>query len=370
MQLDFHYYCVAVLARAAGFDNPEALRIAYASQFVDDSTESDLIPISSGYKKINFEPVLTTYQFLEARKSFEWSAQKRVWVSFHFLPAEPFRPRKMDTFSFVTRSGSKFGQLLLKKAASERSARRRTCRIGIALHTYADTWSHSGFSGRRPGRGEPMENNVEGIHVYNRLEGKWNKLAIENVAFDFLPLIGHAQAGQLPDLSFLKWKFRLKPSQQEIERDNKAEFLNAAESIYNLLVPLEKMSSVAVIPWREIGPTIQKLLSNSGERVGTLEGFAQPEESPSRAPGLEKRCANWKREFGSLFGEYSDQYFYDRNAWWREAFGKETRPDSSPGEGKLVGKPYEYKEGFWDSYWVHFHRAALIQRHFVLENLP
>jgi hypothetical protein len=32
--------------------------------------------------------------------------------------------------------------------------------------------------------------------------------------------------------------------------------------------------------------------------------------------------------------------------------------------------PRKVKHGFWDSLWVHFHRAALRQRHFVLENLP
>ena len=32
MQIDFHYYCVAVIARAAGFNSEDALIIAYASQ--------------------------------------------------------------------------------------------------------------------------------------------------------------------------------------------------------------------------------------------------------------------------------------------------------------------------------------------------
>jgi hypothetical protein len=38
MQKDFHYYCTAVLARAAGFSPRDALTIAYASQYVDHST--------------------------------------------------------------------------------------------------------------------------------------------------------------------------------------------------------------------------------------------------------------------------------------------------------------------------------------------
>jgi hypothetical protein len=40
MEKDFHYYCIGVLAKAAGFDKGDALTIAYASQYVDDATES------------------------------------------------------------------------------------------------------------------------------------------------------------------------------------------------------------------------------------------------------------------------------------------------------------------------------------------
>ena len=40
MDFDFHYYAVAVLARAAGFTSADALTIAYASQYVDHATES------------------------------------------------------------------------------------------------------------------------------------------------------------------------------------------------------------------------------------------------------------------------------------------------------------------------------------------
>ena len=41
MQTDFHFYCVAVLARAAGFSPDDALVLAYASQYVDDATEGE-----------------------------------------------------------------------------------------------------------------------------------------------------------------------------------------------------------------------------------------------------------------------------------------------------------------------------------------
>ena len=57
MQKDFHYHCIAVLARAAGFRQADALTIAYASQYVDDSTESE--PIRVG--ELMFDPVRTAH---------------------------------------------------------------------------------------------------------------------------------------------------------------------------------------------------------------------------------------------------------------------------------------------------------------------
>lgn len=41
MELDYHYYAVYQLAKLAGFNLVNAKKIAYASQYVDDSTESD-----------------------------------------------------------------------------------------------------------------------------------------------------------------------------------------------------------------------------------------------------------------------------------------------------------------------------------------
>ena len=43
MQLDYHYYAIYQLAALAGFNSGDAETIAYASQYVDDSTEGDPI---------------------------------------------------------------------------------------------------------------------------------------------------------------------------------------------------------------------------------------------------------------------------------------------------------------------------------------
>jgi hypothetical protein len=59
---------------------------------------------------------------------------------------------------------------------------------------------------------------------------------------------------------------------------------------------------------------------------------------------------------------------YDRTAWQQAL--EDVNWDDYNGLDWAQMLPLRSREGFWDSRWVHFHRAALHQRHFVLENLP
>ena len=235
MQRDFHYYCVGVLANAAGFSSRDSLAIAYASQYVDDSTESELIEIVGPMGEFKFDPVRTAHLGLGA---LTWSVEKRIYMPFHFIPPEPFQPPMR--FSFITKADSKFARMLLDEAASEPAEhhRRRLCRIGIALHTYADTWSHQGFSGRLN-----PENDVEEISLYDASEKRYKRLLWSNFYLDFAPQVGHTEAGYFPDQGFRKMKWRFparKPEYAYAARDNLKEFLTAAERIYYWLREIDK----------------------------------------------------------------------------------------------------------------------------------
>ena len=76
MQKDFHYFAIAVLCRAAGFNPADALTIAYASQYVDNATESELIRIDIGGGYLKFDPVCTCYQGLDAVATQERATQE------------------------------------------------------------------------------------------------------------------------------------------------------------------------------------------------------------------------------------------------------------------------------------------------------
>ncbi|MEW6753559.1 MAG: DUF6765 family protein [Candidatus Latescibacterota bacterium] len=368
MQCDFHYYGVAVLARAAGFPADDALTIAYASQYVDDSTEGELIPIQTRGAALRLDPVRTAYTLPEAIRQGGWPAQKRVWIPFHFVPPRPFDPDTADSFSFVTEAGSPFARLLLAEAARELPAHpaRRLCRLGVALHAYADSWSHHGFSGRR----SRTENDVTGIHLRDRESGQWAHPGIENLLLDAAPEIGHAEAGFFPDLACLEWRCTLKRSGKEMQRDNTVEFLAAAADIHLHLQAIPKLHAAPIIPWSELEPGLQRLLSDRGQGPELVERLSPTSYRQYHARELARRCAAWRSQFGALFGPRQADFAYDRRQWREEALEGDVDWDDYREDDWLQMPPRPAREGFWDSLWVHFHRAALRQRHLVLENVP
>lgn len=334
MKIELHFYGIAVLARAGGFTEEEALTIAHASQYVDDSTECEPIQVGD----LIFEPVRTAHYGLEA---YDWSVQKRIYIPFHFLPARPIRK---PTDTFITEPGSTFAHMLWDTACKETDAASRLIRMGIALHTFADTWSHKWFSGRLN-----AENDVESIRVFH--EDGWKRLKLENIVLDLMPQVGHTEAGSYPDQPFLRWKYRRNGTIRLAERNNCREFLQACRRIHGLLASADKHAPAEIIPWEALSSRIHGLLSDASH-------------------DSEKRCLRWRKRFAALFTNRS--FEYDKLSWREEALKPVNRQAvawddfSQTDLGRLK---FDYHEGFYQTDWVRFHRAALKQRHFVLENL-
>lgn len=339
MQKDFHYYCIAVLAKAAGFSPEDALTIAYASQYVDDATESE--PMNVGGTL--FEPARTAHYGIEC---FDWSVQKRIYIPFHFVP-----PQRITSsgHSFITEPDSSFAREILNTAClnDDGEYTRTLCALGIALHTYADTWAHKGFSGRND-----QENDVEGIEY--KKSNAWHRPLWDNIRLDMLPKIGHAQAGNYPDMPYEVWRYT-NTKRVVVTRNNALEFLKATERIYFFLRKamrrISHSSQTDVIAWHAISDDIRKLLTFHSD-------------------DLETRCSKWRERFRAWYE--SRKFHYDHLTWRREALKPSNRQmimwDKNPRRA-LRSSSFQMTKGFYDSRWVHFHRAALRQRHFVLENI-
>ncbi len=331
---DFHYYCTAVLARAGGFSKEDALTIAYASQYVDDATEGKPIIVGDNF----FDPARTAHMGL---LTFDWSIQKRVYLPFHFLPEMPFEPHASR---FIVRAGSPFARMLLEQAAAEPDDRFRLFRAGIAAHTFADTFAHEGFSGRRH-----RENSVRRLEVFR--DGEWRRQDALTRLIRIGPRIGHVKAGALPDTPFAKWRYVSPLDGKTVLRDNPEIYLRAAYEVYEYFRSLPKPYKGKPMPWKEIGGTIGSI-------------FAEARF------GLKMRCAVWRETFGGMFKPL--KYKYNKYRWRARALGvrkSETHWDGKPSRVYFRSHRFPFREDFFTSDWVMFHKAALKQRHFVLEGL-
>jgi hypothetical protein len=184
MEKDFHYHLIYAISKITSFEKADI--IAISSQFIDDNNEGQFsidgqpsffpekIRANGGY----YYPIMT--QSLSP-KSFDPYVQKYVYVPFHFIPGDNVVIIDGKKNPLSTTPGSANSTTVLKKALESDNP----YQLGIALHTYADTWSHQNFTG---------------------LQEDWNSVyPWYNVFKSIVPNIGHAEAGHSPDVISEEW---------------------------------------------------------------------------------------------------------------------------------------------------------------------
>jgi hypothetical protein len=216
-ELDFHFSAVYYILRAKGFTSREANQVAGFSQGVDDNPAT--------------EPLWT-------------SAENRA--KFHFSGSGP---EQATIRNDPTARANVVAALknLSGKPVSEKQARA----LGGALHTYADTWSHEGFTAWHSDK-------------LNRRTGGWR------------PNVGHADAaegGTAPD----------RPC-NDVEKA-----LEAARNIYDLLPSRGK-----TVPWQEVEKDLRAAFS------------LQNQKEKERADQLNKRS---REKFGDENVSYEKALF-------------------------------------------------------------
>lgn len=83
MNIDFHYGVVYAMARLGGLLPADALTVAHACQYVDDSTTPGLLDFEGGEM---FERFPTAHSLFDYHNAFN-QGNRLTWVPFHFLPA-------------------------------------------------------------------------------------------------------------------------------------------------------------------------------------------------------------------------------------------------------------------------------------------
>jgi len=227
MQIDFHHATTYVTARLAGFTHEQADIVAYAAQYVDDATNSGTVVFENGamYTRIS-----SAHKTVE-RENLRNTENLLVWLPFHFLPGNGGLTAGQDpTGNFIEkiicRSGTAnpVAQDMLSAAFDERGANCALHRLGIALHTYTDTWAHQGFAGTLHPVNEVED--IEDLSGSGQLPPGWVNRLLEDV----VPALGHGRAQVFPDMPFLSWRYR-NGQKQTVSRNNTDAFCEAANEM-------------------------------------------------------------------------------------------------------------------------------------------
>lgn len=228
MQIDFHHAVTYVAARCAGFKAKEADTIAYAAQYVDDST-------SSG--PVWFDNKAMYMRCSSAHCSLDLSNLKDeenhlVWLPFHFLPGNGGLPAGQDpTGSFINKivchPGSSVAEEMLDAAIADKGKLCSLHRLGITMHVYADTWAHQGFAGVLHKINEVDK--LRETSAKKVFKGGLPKF-VRSILDDTIPPLGHGRALTFPDMPFLSWEYT-SGQKQRVKRNNTTLFLEAAEAM-------------------------------------------------------------------------------------------------------------------------------------------
>ncbi|MBU0764371.1 MAG: hypothetical protein KJ607_06015 [Bacteroidetes bacterium] len=345
MQKDFHYYVVKLLAIKAGIAEEEAQIIAYSSQYVDDAVEHKPIRLShqlpaeitdsftpgfDRYKDDRFDPVCTAHRGTQHIGEISRNVQRLIYMPFHFLPPGPVCKQKRSA-SYITRAGSPFALELVEAALEtleQNSGSGRVhslIKLGIALHTYSDTWSHNGFSGRH----SPAENDISELSVFEN--GRWKMLpAAKRALLNFSPDIGHAEAGILPDMSHVIIRYRHCRSGNETVCNNPEIFMAAAKAVYAVLCKIERNYE----SWKSFEGDLRYCIAASVE-------------------DNEEKARLYEKTFPQI------SFYYDEEEWRKEALSGSSYDREKFRSNDFRSEAYSVRG---DMKWFWFHVGAWEQR--------
>lgn len=358
MQEDMHYYGTYAMARAAGLEVKHAEIIAYAAQYVDDSTANDSEVHQDGGM---FQTIATAHTNAEAigNAVADHTEQRQVWIPFHFFPGN-----EGNTLSekLACVKDSELAQEMVKNhirhAVSVKDEYGLTL-IGIMAHVYADTFSHYGFSGvssrNNEVDGESFELEVNNLEVRAYVMGKFSSFLTKytptfiiknyrNIASEGASAVtgalGHGAVGTYPDRPFLKWSFNFKKEDRSSgTRDNPTTFLEGCEKLHKAFSDFADQAGVSTNPveFDSIKDEVDQIIRLEAAKEGRIEAWIDAIDN------------------GRLFElEEREALQYSKHDWEQHKENFETLESSSQMLAKEV---------------YHFHQAAIYHRDYTLKQL-
>lgn len=353
-----HYYGTYAMARAAGLKVEDAKILAYAAQYVDDSTANDSEVHEDGGM---FQTTATAHTNSEAiaNAAADHIEQRKVWIPFHFFPGN-----QGDTLSEKLKC--------VKDSALAREMVDNHIRhavkvkdeyglvlMGIMAHVYADTFSHYNFSGVSS-RGNKVDASsfeldvkdpTAKAYIMGKFSSFLNKYTPSFIIKNFRNFaskgasvatgaLGHGAVGTYPDRPFLRWRFNFKQGKTDSGwRDNKESFLEACEKLHQAFGRYAKEAGIIE------SPVEFKTIKDKVSQIISLEA------------AKDVRTQEWIKaiENGDLFEKKNNEaLFFSKHDWEQQTDDFED-----------LDHAYEMKEK--EVY--KFHQAAIYHRNYTLKQL-
>lgn len=295
MDIDYHYFVIKTLAYTAGFSEEDAQTIAYYSQQVDDFVKCTPMRVRQeppAYfmekkyaKKTDGEQwqVLPHPTGIDVIQSMEKHYRHTTLVPFHFIPAKSLEEIKSE--SGFTRADYRcvraddaraelINQIIEEAvdAVQEQKCEKSLIQLGMALHTFADTYAHCGYSGL-----DGWENCAVIKKAYNQMTGEEEVPLMERFAYEVLPHIGHGNSGHIPDICTYQIDVAMRKDEQDnaysqhIVRDNLQEFLNCSKAILKILSRAAQTDVYENIAWDEFKEQLAAAMQVSTEAENKKE---------------------------------------------------------------------------------------------------
>jgi len=268
MQTDMHYYGTYAMARAAGLKPDMAFVVATAAEYVDDSDNLQ-VTLKDGIQ-INSR---ATAHHPADRANLNQDDQKYTWVPFHFIPGAV---GNTSGEKLICRTDSDVAKQMVKHHLGLFNTPYALQLLGIAAHSYADTFSHYGFTGIASNLNKVKTGSFNLQARDNSILGQvkasstkfWNKYAGDALN---MVMLGHGSVATYPDQPYLIWSFEYEDGRKSGERNNPDTFLRACHLLHQMFSDFGKqqpdyfLSPGAGKSFDDIRGVVSEILNVAGE---------------------------------------------------------------------------------------------------------
>ncbi len=378
MNIDFHYYVTYLAARTAGYKKEDAQTIAYAAQYVDESTKDmikeELLPgLMETTPTIESNSKILRRNFDLIFENREIEQSELIWRSFHFLPGNVhpndnkvaymgakrieidtewgvdyliYGEKEQRAFSLMCQPNSVLSEKMVNNIVENKGKAYYLELLGICMHVLADTWAHRYFAGTPSMWVNDAPQDVYDSSNHKRMDfpiiKDWSNLLAYNyyLATPAMPslrsfaYLGHGRMGGVPDVPYMQYYYIPRWNNVNVEKNNPEEYMLAFRQMVHAMVCVRKGYWYEKDTYEDISDDLANELTNA---------FMNKEYDPNQAEQF------WKPIIKKIYpGEEEELPKFVKEQWKKDA---------------------ETAEEKKQTHYYYFNCAALVHQKFVTRYL-